>query len=66
MAVLLGAIADDFDGRDRPVQHARAAGDAVGSKLIDVPPDGAPVPDAEAVVVGAGRAGRSRPPMPSR
>ncbi len=52
MPVLLGAIADDFHRRDGPLQHAGAGKAGCGLvQLIDVPRDGAPVPDAEAVVV---------------
>jgi uncharacterized protein YgbK (DUF1537 family) len=50
MAVLLGAIADDFTGATDLCNTLVRRG-MRSVQLIDVPPDGAPVPDAEAVVV---------------
>ena len=50
MAVLLGAIADDFTGATDLCNTLVRRG-MRSVQLIDVPPDRAPVPDAEAVVI---------------
>ena len=50
MAVLLGAIADDFTGATDLCNTLVRRG-MRSVQLIDVPPEGAPVPDAEAVVI---------------
>jgi len=50
VAVLLGAIADDFTGATDLCNTLVRRG-MRSVQLIDVPPDGTPAPDAEAVVV---------------
>jgi len=50
VAVLLGAIADDFTGATDLCNTLVRRG-MRSVQLIDVPPEGAPVPDAEAVVI---------------
>ncbi|MGH7090494.1 MAG: four-carbon acid sugar kinase family protein, partial [Stellaceae bacterium] len=50
MGVLLGAIADDFTGAT-DLCNTLVRGGMRTVQLIDVPPAGAAVPDAEAIVV---------------